>query len=144
MTEKKVKDGSKVKFHYTGKLDSGEVFDSSKERDPLEFECGAGMIIPGLEKEMKGMEKGDKKTIKVKAKDAYGEHNDALQKEVPKGPVPPDLKLEEGSVLYLKTPEGHPVPVKILKVKKETLVLDFNHPLAGKDLTFEVEIVDVG
>ncbi|MEK6916751.1 MAG: FKBP-type peptidyl-prolyl cis-trans isomerase [Nanoarchaeota archaeon] len=89
----KVKEKSKVKFHYTGKLDNGEVFDSSLERDALEFEVGAGMIIPGLEKEMVGMKKGDKKTITVKSQEAYGEPRAELVRELPRGPVPEGMEL---------------------------------------------------
>lgn len=132
---------TKTKFHYTGKLDSGEKFDSSEGREPLEFEPGKGMIIPGLEKELVKMKKGDKKTITIKAKDAYGEHKKELLKEVPKRPLPKEMKLEKGTVIYLKTPDGQPFPVKVEDVKKETVVLDLNHPLAGKKLIFDVEIV---
>ncbi|MBN2367792.1 peptidylprolyl isomerase [Candidatus Woesearchaeota archaeon] len=143
MAENKIKEGSKVKFHYTGKLTTGEVFDTSENRDALEFIAGKGMIIPGLEKEMMGLKKGDKKTITVKAEDAYGQYNKELEKEVPKGPLPPEMKLEKGAVLYLKSPEGHPIPVRVVDVKEKTIVLDLNHPLAGKDLVFEFEIVEV-
>ena len=134
---------SKVKFHYKGTLKSGDIFDNSEGRDPLEFEVGKGMIIPGLEKEMLGMKKGDKKTITVSAKDAYGEPRNDMVREVPKGPVPEGMKLEKGTVLYLKTPEGQPFPAKVVEVKEETVVLDLNHPLAGQDLTFEVEVLDI-
>jgi peptidylprolyl isomerase len=130
-----------MKFHYTGKFESGEVFDSSEGKDPLEFEPGKNMIIPGLEKALVKLKKGDKKTIKVEAKDAYGEHKKELLKEIPKGPVPEGMKLEKGTVLYLKTPDGQPFPVKIEDVKEKTVVVDLNHPLAGKKLVFEVEVV---
>ncbi len=136
----------KIKFNYTGKLASGEVFDTSKHDDhehPIEFEAGKGMIIPGLEKELVKMKKGDKKTINVKADDAYGQPQEGLVREVPKGPVPEGVELKKDTVLYLKTPEGHPLPAKVVEVKDETVVLDLNHPLAGKDLTFEVEVVDI-
>jgi peptidylprolyl isomerase len=138
-----IKEGSKVKFHYKGTLKSGEVFDNSEGREPLQFEVGKGMIIPGLEKEMKGMKKGDKKKITVKAKDAYGEPKKELIREMPKGPVPEGMKLEKGAVVYLKTPDGQPFPAKIVDVKGETVKVDLNHPLAGQDLTFEVEIIEV-
>ena len=138
-----IKEGSKVKFHYKGTLKKGEVFDNSEGREPLQFEAGKGMIIPGLEKEMMGMKKGDKKKIIVKAKDAYGEPNPELVREMPKGPVPEGMKLEKGSIVYLKTPDGQPFPAKIVDVKGETVTVDLNHPLAGQDLTFEVEIVEV-
>src|SRR3989344_3766155 len=108
-----VKEKSKVKFHYTGKLNDGEVFDSSLERAPLEFVAGSGMIIPGL------------------------------VRELPKGPVPEGMELKAGAMIYLRGPDGQPFPAKILEVKDATVVLDLNHPLAGQDLTFEVEIVGV-
>ena len=130
-----------MKFHYTGKLETGEKFDSSKGRKPLEFEPGKGMIIPGLEKELVKMKKGDKRTITVEAKDAYGDHKKDLLKEIPKGPLPKEMKLEKDSVIYIKSPDGQPFPVRVDEVKKDTVVLDLNHPLAGKKLIFEVEIV---
>lgn len=136
----------KIKFNYTGKLDNGEVFDTSKHDEhehPIEFEAGKGMIIPGLEKELVKMKKGDKKTITVKANEAYGQPQDTLVRELPKGPVPEGMTLEPGKVIYLQTPEGQPFPAKIVEVKDETVVLDLNHPLAGKDLTFEVEITEI-
>ena len=89
------------------------------------------------------MKKGDKKTITVKAKDAYGEPNPELVREMPKGPVPEGMKLEKGAVVYLKTPDGQPFPARIVDVQEETVKVDLNHPLAGQDLTFEVEIVDI-
>ncbi|AJF61214.1 TPA: peptidylprolyl isomerase [Candidatus Woesearchaeota archaeon] len=138
-----VKEKSKVKFHYTGKLNDGEVFDSSLERAPLEFVAGSGMIIPGLEREMLGMKKGEKKVIKVIAKEAYGESREELVRELPKGPVPEGMELKAGAMIYLRGPDGQPFPAKILEVKDATVVLDLNHPLAGQDLTFEVEIVGV-
>lgn len=143
MAEKTIKQGSKVKFNYKGTLKSGEMFDTSEGRDPLEFEAGKGMIIPGLEKEMMGLKKGDKKKISVEANNAYGMPNTELVKEFPKGPVPEGMKLEAGAVIYLKSPEGQPFPAKIIEVKEETVILDLNHPLSGKDLVFEVEIAEV-
>jgi len=138
MAEKKSKT---IKFHYTGRLENGEQFDSSRGRAPLEFEPGKKMIIPGLEKALVKMKKGDKKSVKVKPEEAYGQPKKDLIKEIPKGPIPKEMKLEKGTILYLRTPEGHPLPVKVEEVKKETVVLDMNHPLAGKTLIFDVEIV---
>jgi len=138
MTKKKAK---KIKFHYTGKLENGEKFDSSEGKEPLEFEPGKKMIIPGLEKELVKLKKGDKKSITVKADEAYGQPRKDLVKEIPKGPLPEGMKLEKGTVIYLRTPEGHPFPVKVEDVKEKTVVLDMNHPLAGKTLIFDVEIL---
>ncbi|MFH2020696.1 MAG: peptidylprolyl isomerase [archaeon] len=138
-----VKDGSTVKFHYIGKLESGEIFDKSEGRPPLEFVVGKGLIIPGLEKEIMGMKAGGKKTVKISSADAYGEPKSELIRELPKGPVPEGMKLEVGTVLYLKTPDGHPIPVTVKEVKGEMVVLDFNHPLSGKNLIFDIEIMEV-
>ncbi len=141
--KKTVKSGSKIKFHYTGKLKTGELFDKSEGRGPLEVEIGKGMIIPGLEEGISGMKEGEKKEITVEAKDAYGAPRDDMIKEIPKGPIPDDVKLEPGTMLYLRTQQGQPFPAKILEVKDDTVVLDLNHPLAGKDLIFEIEIVEI-
>jgi len=138
-----IKEGSKVKFHYKGKLESGEIFDSSNGKAPLEFEAGKRNIIPGLEKELIGMKTGDKKIIQVAPDDAYGKSMSELIREVPKGPMPPGIKLEKGTILYLRTPEGQPVLATVSDIKETSIVLDFNHPLAGKKLIFDVEVVDV-
>jgi peptidylprolyl isomerase len=136
VTEKKF-----VKLNYKGTLDDGTVFDTSEGREPLEFIFGVGMIIPGLEKGIKGMKKGDKKTVKVKSADAYGEYREEAKNEVPKAQLPADADLKVGMQLGAQTPHGV-IPVTISEIKDETVVLDFNPPLAGKDLTFEVEIVE--
>lgn len=135
--------GSKVKFHYTGRFESGEIFDSSDGREPLQFEAGAGGIIPGLEKNMVGMKVGEKKHVEVSPDEAYGERNEELIREIPKGPVPEGMKIEEGTMLYLKTPDGQPFPAVVKEVKEDTFVIDFNHPMAGKKLLFDVEIVEI-
>lgn len=142
-SESLIKSGSKVKFHYSGRLESGESFDSSVDRDPLEFVVGNGNIIPGLEKEILKMKKGEKKTITVPAEEAYGPRNEELSREIPKGPLPQGLNLQVGAVLYLKTPDGTPFPATVAEVKEDTVVIDFNHPLAGKTLIFDIEILDI-
>ncbi len=131
-----------VKIHYKGTLDNGEVFDDSTGKDPLEFISGMGMIIPGLEKELNGMKVGDKKTIKVESKEAYGPTIPEAVQEVPKAQFPPEIKLEVGAQLAAQGPQGM-IPVKIAEVKEESVMVDMNHPLAGKDLTFEVEVIEV-
>ena len=103
------------------RLKNKEVFDSSLEREPLELEVGSGMIIPGLEKEMLGMKKGDKKTITVESQHAYGEPREELKRELPKGPVPEGMELKVGAMIYLKGPDGQPFPAKILEVKDEKI-----------------------
>ncbi len=131
-----------VKMHYKGTLDDGSVFDDSNGKDPLEFVFGLGMIIPGLESELEGLKARDKKTIKVESKDAYGPVISEAIQEVPKSQFPPELKLEVGAQLAAQGPHGV-IPVRIADIKEDSVVVDMNHPLAGKDLTFEVEIVEV-
>ncbi len=138
----KIENGKTVVIHYEGRLEDGTIFDSSKEREPLEFVFGNGSIIPGLEKGLEGLEKGDKKEISVEAKDAYGERNlDAVQK-VPKEQFPNDITPEVGMQLMAQT-ETAEVPVTITDVQEDYVVIDFNHPLAGKNLIFNIEVVDV-
>ena len=140
---KSIKSGSQVRIDYTGKLESGEVFDTSVGKNPLVFVLGTGQIIPGLEKGLVGMKKGDKKTIPVMPEEAYGHPNPKLVQELPKGPLPPNMELKVGMVLLIRTPDGHPMPVKVKEIKENTVVLDFNHPLAGKKLFFEVDVLEV-
>lgn len=137
-----VQNGSRVKVHYTGKLDDGSVFDTSLQegRDPLEFTIGEGMMIPGFENGLLGMEIGDKKTISMVPGDAYGELRDDLLFEVPISNVPPNVEL--GATLQAELEEGKPVIFTVIDIKNDTVVLDGNHPLAGKNLTFEVEVVE--
>ncbi len=139
----KAQKGDKVKVHYTGKLDDGTVFDSSRKGEPLEFTLGSGEIIPAFEDNIVGMEEGEKKTFTIKAEDAYGPHREDLVIEVKKEEFPPDITPYEGQQLQLTQPDGHSFVVTVKEVKEDTVVLDANHPLAGKDLTFEVEVVKV-
>lgn len=137
-----IEKGKKVKLEYTGTLEDGTVFDSSeKQGQPLEFEVGAGQIIPGFENAVLGMDKGEEKEITIEAKDAYGEHNPQLIQKVPKDKLPAEAK--EGSVLMLQAPTGAKMPVKIMKMDDNEATLDLNHPLAGKTLKFKIKIVDV-
>jgi len=135
----------KVSLDYEGRLESGEVFDSSKHGDhshPLEFTVGAGMVIPGFEQAVLGMEKDQEKEFTIESEQAYGSYNDLLKQKVPRNVLPQDQEPKEGMVLIVQTPEGQ-VPVKIIKVDKETVTIDLNHPLAGKKLIFKIKIVDV-
>jgi len=137
------KDGDKVKVHYKGTLDDGTVFDSSDGREPLEFTIGGGNMIPGFENGVKGMEKGRKKTITIPCMEAYGPvHPDAMT-EVPKGEFPKDLNLQAGQQFQMADPEGNVMVIKIVKVEGDTVTVDANHPLAGRDLTFELELVSI-
>lgn len=136
-------EGNKVSFHYTGTLNDGTTFDSSAGREPLQFEMGAGQIIPGLEKEMVGMTVGEKRRITVPASDAYGPHRPEAVQTVDRGAIPPEIELKEGLELQATDPSGRPLRLKVLEVGDEEVTLDANHPLAGEDLTFEVEIVEI-
>ncbi len=131
-----------VKINYKGTLEDGSVFDSSEGREALEFIAGAGMIIPGLDKGLVGLKAGDKKTISVKSEEAYGPRQDEAVQEVPKDQFPKDVELKEGMQLAAQGPQGV-IPVVIVSIGDETIKVDFNHPLAGKDLTFECEVVEV-
>lgn len=137
VTENKV-----VSIHYTGKLNDGSVFDSSEGRDPLLFIFGTGMIIPGLEEGIKGLKVGDKKTVEIGFEKAYGPVMEEAKQEVPKSQLPTEVEIKVGMQLAAQGPQGA-IPVTVTEVKDDVVVVDFNHPLAGKDLTFEVEIVEV-
>ncbi|MEQ9164876.1 MAG: peptidylprolyl isomerase, partial [Fulvivirga sp.] len=133
----------KVKVHYTGKLNDGSVFDSSVNREPLEFEVGAGMMIAGFDNAVNGMKVGDKKVAEIPAAEAYGEKKDDMVVSVPKAQLPPDLNPEIGQQLSMQQPNGQAIPVVVTKVETETIEIDANHPLAGKDLIFDIELVEI-
>ena len=136
-------DGSKVKVHYTGKLDDGTVFDSSKDRDPFEFTIGTGSVIPGFEKGVVGMETGETKTITIPPDEAYGQTREELVADVKKSHFPPDINPEVGQQLQMQQPDGRPLNVVVTKIEGDDVTLDANHPLAGKTLTFVIELVEV-
>lgn len=131
-----------VSMHYKGTLKDGSVFDSSEGRDPLVFIYGTGMIIPGLESGMEGLAVGDKKSIEVAADDAYGPVHEEAKQEIPKDKMPQDVEIKAGMQLAAQGPHGM-IPVTVSEVKDDVVVIDMNHPLAGKDLVFDIEIVDV-
>jgi FKBP-type peptidyl-prolyl cis-trans isomerase 2 len=135
--------GNTVKVHYTGKLADGTVFDSSREREPLEFTLGQGQIIPGFEEAVTGMEEGESKVAEIPSDKAYGPHRDELVVEVGKDQFPEDIDPQVGQRLQTQTENGQTVPVVVTEVQDDSVKLDANHPLAGKDLTFEIEIVEV-
>lgn len=140
-----VKKGDKVKVEYTGTLEDGKVFDSSERvGKPLEFEIGAGQIIPGFEKAVMEMKKGDEKEIKLKPEEAYGAPNPQLVKKVPKEQLPPGQEPKPGMILLIKLPTGQQVPARITEVTDKDVSIDLNHPLAGKTLNFKIKLVDVG
>ncbi len=138
------KNGDAVKVHYTGKLTSGEQFDSSAGREPLGFTVGAGQMIKGFDAAIPGMSIGDKKTINIAAADAYGERTEEAIIEFDRANVPADMKLEVGLPLTLQNQHGQPVPVIITEIREEVIVLDANHFLAGKELVFDIELVEIG
>ena len=138
-----VQNGDVVRVHYTGKLVSGEQFDSSAGREPLEFTVGAGQMIKGFDDAMPGMGLGEKKTINIAPEDAYGPRIDEAIIEFPMANVPADMKLEPGMPLTLSNQDGQPVPVIILEVKEDIVILDANHFLAGQELVFDIELVEI-
>lgn len=131
-----------VSLNYTGKLKDGSVFDTSDGREPLMFIFGNGMIIPGLEEGIKGLKSGDKKSVEVGFEKAYGPVMEEAKQEVPKNQLPQEAELKVGMQLAAQGPQGA-IPVTIAEIKDDSVIVDFNHPLAGKDLVFEVEIVEV-
>ena len=139
----KVKNGDTVKVHYTGKLEDGSVFDSSVERDPLEVTLGEGKLIPGFEDAVIGLEVGDKTTASIASADAYGERREDLEVTVERSQLPEDIEPQVGMQLQLNQPNGQPVPVQVTKVEEENIIIDANHPLAGKDLTFDIELIEI-
>ena len=138
-----VKDGDVVRVHYTGKLTNGEQFDSSVGREPLEFTVGAGMMIKGFDDAMPGMEIGEKKTVSISPEEGYGEKSSEAIIEFPRENVPEDMKLEPGMSLTLSNQDGQPVPVTVVEVKEDVIVLDANHFLAGQELVFDIELVEI-
>lgn len=138
----KVKNGDTVKIHYRGTLEDGSEFDCSFEREPLEFEVGAGRVIKGFDVAVEGMEAGEEKTVTIPAVEAYGEASPENTAEIPKDQLPEGAEPVIGMQLQVMTPHG-PMPVTLCEIKEETVVLDANHPLAGKDLTFELKLVEI-
>ena len=141
-----IKKGDKVRINYEGRFESGEVFDSSIHGDhshPLEFEVGAGQMIPGFDNAVIGMNIGEEKEITLKPEDAYGERNEKFIQKIPLRKMPAGEKIEEGMELYVKTPDGHSIPVKISKIVGDMVEIDLNHPMAGKTLIFKINIVSV-
>lgn len=136
----KIEQGKKVKVHYTGKHENGEVFDSSQGREPLEFTVGEGQLIPGFENGVLGMEAGEKKTIEVEPSQGYGDVREDLFSEVDKSQLPEGV--EAGQVLQAMTNQG-PMNVTVKEIKEDKAVIDANHPLAGKKIVFDLEIVEV-
>jgi peptidylprolyl isomerase len=138
-----IKSGDTVKVHYTGTLKDGTIFDSSKGREPLEFVFGQGQLIPGFEKAVESLNPGDLTKVNIPYNEAYGEVRGDMIVSIERDKVPTDIKPEIGLQLQIQQPNGQPLPVVITDVSDSHIVLDANHPLAGKDLTFEIELVSV-
>jgi FKBP-type peptidyl-prolyl cis-trans isomerase 2 len=138
-----IKKGDKVKISYTGKLEDGNVFDSSEGKEPLCFEVGANQVIPGFDNNVEGMKKDEEKTFTLKVDEAYGPVREDLVQEFPKDKLPAEPEPKEGMMLIMQAPTGQQVPAKIVEVKDDVVKIDINHPLAGKDLTFEIKVVGV-
>lgn len=137
-------DGKNVKVHYTGTLDDGTKFDSSLDHgQPLSFKCMAGQMIPGFDAAVKDMKKGETKTVHIPAAEAYGEYNEAMVQKVPVSQVPNADQLPVGQTVYMMGPGGQPMPVKIASMEDGVVTFDMNHELAGKDLNFEITLLEV-
>jgi len=143
MAEKLVADDMVVSMDYTLTLDDGQVIDTSKEREPLVYLHGRGQIIPGLEKELVGMAIGASKKVSVAPEEGYGEVDPNAMQLVEHNTFPDDLELKPGVHLQMSTPEGHPLEAKVVEIKEDGVLLDFNHPLAGETLNFDVSIKEV-
>lgn len=139
----KVKENDTVKVHYTGKLNDGQVFDSSLQREPLEFKVGEGNMIKGFENAVLGMAVGENKEVNIPSNEAYGPHREELTQEIKKSDLPAEVNPEVGLQLMSRTPDGREFRVVVSEVKGDTVRIDANHPLAGKDLIFEIEVVEI-
>jgi peptidylprolyl isomerase len=135
--------GNTVKVHYTGKLKDGTIFDSSQDREPLEFVLGDGKMIKGFDVAVEGMKVGDDKSITIPSDEAYGEKREDMMLDVPLDQVPAEIKPEVGMDLSIQNQQGQPTPVKVVHVDESKITLDANHPLAGQDLVFDINLVEV-
>lgn len=135
--------GNTVKVHYTGKLNDGTIFDSSEDREPMEFVVGDGNMIKGFDNAVQGMQVGEDKSVLIPSEEAYGDKREDMMVDVPIDQVPADIKPEVGMDLSIQNQDGQPMPVKVVQVDAEKITLDANHPLAGQDLTFQIKIVEI-
>ncbi len=135
--------GNTVHIHYTGKFTDGTVFDSSEGRDPLAFELGSGQVIPGLDKAMRGMKVGDKQTVEIAADEAYGPHHPEGIQKVERSQLPPEIEIKVGAQLQATAQDGQAINLIIIEADETTVTMDANHPLAGKVLVFDVELVSI-
>jgi FKBP-type peptidyl-prolyl cis-trans isomerase 2 len=138
-----VESGNTIKVHYHGRLNDGTVFDSSNGRSPMEFTVGAGSVIKGFDDGVKGMLVGDKKTIEIPFPDAYGPEDPSMIIEFPRQQLPEDLHPEIGMQLNMNNASGEQFPVVVTEVNEDSIILNANHPLAGKDLIFDLELMEI-
>jgi len=138
------KSGDKVKIHYAGTLEDGTEFDSSAGREPLAFELGTGQVIPGFDQAVDGMTVGEKKTVTIAPADAYGERYETIIQQVPKTTLPDDMTVEIGMQLQSQGEDGQVMSFLVTEIADDTITVDGNHPLAGKALTFDIELVEIG
>ncbi|HRN49500.1 MAG TPA: peptidylprolyl isomerase [Niabella sp.] len=138
-----VKNGDKIKVHYHGKLTSGETFDKSEGREPLAFEVGSGMVIRGFDDGVIGMAVGEKKTIQIPVDEAYGPKNPEMIVNMPKDRFPADLQIEVGMPLLMSDQNGQQFQVVVSEILEDSITLDANHPLAGQELVFDLELVEI-
>jgi peptidylprolyl isomerase len=135
--------GDTVKIHFTGKLEDGTVFGSTADREPLEFKLGEGKIIPGIEKAVEGMNVGESKTVEVPSEQAYGQRYAELVQDVSRDQFPKDAEPEVGQKFEIPLRQGRPMAVRVVGVSESTVTLDANHPLAGRDLTFDLKLMEI-
>ena len=135
--------GDTVRVHYTGTLENGQTFDTSEGREPLEFTVGGGQVIPGFDQAVAGMEPGDTKTVEIPADEAYGPQRDEMMLQVSPDQFPDDMDPQVGQQLQLSQPNGQNVVVRVVDIESDSVTLDANHPLAGKDLTFEITLAEI-
>jgi len=138
-----VKKGDKVKIQYIGSLNDGTIFDKSKEEEPLEFTVGSGQVIPGFDKAVEGMKLNEEKKVTLKTEDAYGKRDETAIREFPKSSLPENFKPEKGMVIRLQNQTGRAIPGRITDITENNITIDLNHPLAGKDLTFNIKVIGI-
>lgn len=138
-----VKKGDRIRVQYTGSLNDGTIFDKSKEEAPLEFTVGSGQIIPGFDKAVEGMKLNEEKKVTLKPEDAYGKRDETAIKEFPKNSLPENFKPEKGIMIRLQDQTGRPIPGTITDITENNITVDLNHPLAGKDLTFDIKVIGI-
>ncbi|HLU26152.1 MAG TPA: peptidylprolyl isomerase [Longimicrobiales bacterium] len=140
---RQAQDGDVVSVHYTGRLEDGTIFDSSRDGEPIEFELGSGSVIPGIEDAIRGMEVGDTREVRLAPEAAYGERREDLHIDVPRDQLPPDLAPEVGQLLAVQVAPGQQAVARIADVNDAEITLDLNHPLAGQTLVFDIELVGI-